>query len=265
MARTPQDFDDWFRKAGGDPWGYGSAFVQDRLDASLRFIGRHVNPNFSGTFIEIGAFNGEFTKRIAAKFPDALISASDISPMAVEMARTAVNGFQNVRLGCADMATFELPAGVVQPVNLLLLDCIYYLPEAERGPALEHLTRVIGPSDVFVSCPITGDPYPTERNLLRQFKKLRYRCAGAEVLNYQPSHNSLMGLRGIEWVSFELEGPTTRPIRRDFALRLELAFGIIGGCQEHRSEAGDFGIRIRSLAFDRSQQCAGFSVIRRRA
>jgi hypothetical protein len=196
MARTPQDFDEWFRKSGGDPWGYGSDFVQDRLDSCLRFIVRHVSLNFSGSFIELGAFNGEFTKRIAAKFPNALVAASDISPIAVEMARTVVNGFQNVRLDCADMATFELPAGVVQPIKLLLLDCIYYMPEAERGPAIEHLMRVVGQSDIFVSCPITGDPYPTEGNLMRLFRKLSYRCAGTEVLNYKPSDKPLVNRLG---------------------------------------------------------------------
>jgi hypothetical protein len=34
-----------------------------------------------------------------------------------------------------------------------------------------------------------------------------------------------------------------------------LEFGINGGCHEQRSEAGGFGIRIRSLVFDRNKQC----------
>jgi SAM-dependent methyltransferase len=190
--RTSQDFDEWFRKSGGDPWGYGGAFVQDRLDASLRFIARHVGPNFSGTFLELGAFNGDFTKRIAAKFPTALIAASDISPVAVEMARAALKDMQNVRLDCADLATFELTAEIVQPVKLLLLECIYYLPEGERGPAIERLVRVTGRPDVFVSCPITGGSYPTERWLMGRFRKLRYQCADAEALNYQPRWQPLV-------------------------------------------------------------------------
>jgi hypothetical protein len=44
---------------------------------------------------------------------------------------------------------------------------------------------------------------------------------------------------------------------------LGLEFGINDGWHEQRSEAGGFGIRIRSLVFDRNKQCAGFSVIRR--
>jgi len=73
------------------------------------------------------------------------------------------------------------------------------------------------------------------------------------------------GLRGIEWVIFDTEGLTTRASRRDFGLRLGVEFGIIAEWYDHRSEAGGFGIHIRSLVFDRSQQCAGFSVIRRLA
>jgi hypothetical protein len=41
-----------------------------------------------------------------------------------------------------------------------------------------------------------------------------------------------------------------------------LEFGIKDGWHEQRSEADGFGIRIRSLVFDRNKQCAGFSVIR---
>ena len=46
----------------------------------------------------------------------------------------------------------------------------------------------------------------------------------------------------------------------DFAFWLGLEFGINDGWHEQRSEAGGFGIRIRSLVFDRNKQCAGFSV-----
>jgi hypothetical protein len=43
-----------------------------------------------------------------------------------------------------------------------------------------------------------------------------------------------------------------------------MEFGIKDGWHEQRSEADGFGIRIRSLVFDRNKQCAGFSVIRMR-
>jgi hypothetical protein len=49
----------------------------------------------------------------------------------------------------------------------------------ERDPAVERLVRLAKRSDVFVFCPITGDPYPTERQLIQQFRGLNYRCVGA--------------------------------------------------------------------------------------
>jgi hypothetical protein len=192
MARTPQDFDEWFRRSGGDPWGYESSFVQARLDVSLGFISRHVDPDFGGTFIELGAFNGDFTRRIAARFPGALIVASDISPLAVEKMRTAVGHLGNVRLRCADIATFDFPTEVRRPVKVLLLECLYYLPKPERDPAVERLARITERADIFLSCPITGDPYPTERGLMRLFRDLSYRCSGAEALNHLPEYSSLV-------------------------------------------------------------------------
>src|SRR5262249_2248169 len=181
---------------GGDPWGYGGAFVQNRLDASLDFILRHVGRDFSGTFIELGAFKGDFTKRIAVRFPDAVVYASDISPLAVHMMGAVVKNLPNVRLSCEDIATFDLPTEVRKPVKLLLLECLYYLPEAERAPAIERLAQVSHGADFFLSCPITGDPYPTEPGLLHQFKGMNYQCVGMEVLNYRPQPDAIGRMLG---------------------------------------------------------------------
>jgi hypothetical protein len=63
-----------------------------------------------------------------------------------------------------------------------------------------------------------------------------------------------------------ISGLTARPsqdLRRYCGLRSGLEFAINCGWHEQRSEFGGFAIRIGSLVFDRSQQCAGFSVIRR--
>jgi hypothetical protein len=50
----------------------------------------------------------------------------------------------------------------------------------------------------------------------------------------------------------------------DFGLRPALRFGIRDGWQDEQNKGGDSGMRIASLVFDRNQQYAAFSVIRKR-
>jgi hypothetical protein len=185
--RTAEQFDAWFRRSpGGDPWGYDTAITQRRLDDSLQFIARHVGTDFGGTFIELGAFKGDFTERLARTFPKALIQASDFAPFAVELARAAVGAYPNVRLSCADMTTFEKPADLASPIAVLLMEAFYCLPEADRSPALARMASVLDHPDIFISCPIRGiDPYPSERDLIDKFSRLNYRMRGLQVLNYR--------------------------------------------------------------------------------
>jgi hypothetical protein len=75
----------------------------------------------------------------------------------------------------------------------------------------------------------------------------------------------ILGLRRIEWVILGVENSTNLGIARGFCILAGLVFGINDGWHEHRDAAGGFGIRIRFLVFGRDRQCAGFSVIRKRA
>jgi hypothetical protein len=50
----------------------------------------------------------------------------------------------------------------------------------------------------------------------------------------------------------------------DFGLRPALRLGIRDGWQDEQNKGGDSGMRIASLVFDRNQQYAAFSVIRKR-
>ena len=74
-----------------------------------------------------------------------------------------------------------------------------------------------------------------------------------------------MGLRGIEWVIFEVKVREKRGLRRGFCISRDGIFGMNSGWHEHRDASGGYGIRIRLQAFARSRRCAEFSVIRRRA
>lgn len=164
-------------------WDYESPFVKDRLDKSIQFIRRFVPPDFSGSFFEPGAFNGQFTYLLAGSFASATIHASDISEDSIASARANV-GHPNVQFSCADIASLQPPRGSPEPRILLLLECIYYMPEPERREALKHLVTVLDRPDVFISFPITGGKYPTEQWIMKQMRRLRYRRDGLLVLNY---------------------------------------------------------------------------------
>jgi hypothetical protein len=223
--RTAQEFDAWFRRSpDGDPWGYNNAADRARLDAELEFIVRRVGPEFRGTFIELAAFNGVFTRRLATAFPEARIAASDFAPFAVDMGRNATAAFPNVRFDCIDIARFEKPAGVVPPVVVLLMECIYFLPEAARMSALERIVRTLGGGpDIFISCPIRGiDPYPSEHGLIETFSRLGYRKRGLRVLNCRKFRRAAVLNHAVPALAF------LPPLRRRLANQVIYCFSPVG-------------------------------------
>jgi SAM-dependent methyltransferase len=181
--RTAEQFDAWFVASRGDPWDSGSPFVRDRLTASLSFICRRVAADFRGTFLELGAFNGQFTELLAQSFPKAIVAASDISQVALNISLSRVGKLTNVFLHQADMADYELPPSAQPPFVVLLLECIYYLPPEEHVSALTRLISLTDGADVYLSTPITGEPYPSEEELMRKMSRVGYACRDALVLN----------------------------------------------------------------------------------
>jgi hypothetical protein len=110
MRPTKEDQDEYFRLNSLDPWGYESPIIQARLDRSLRFIQRFVAPSFDGVFVEIGAFNGYFTRKLTAAFPDASIAASDLVKASWEAEEAKQPFPANVGFQWCDMMDFDLPA-----------------------------------------------------------------------------------------------------------------------------------------------------------
>lgn len=133
-------------------WDYESPFVRDRLDASLRFVQRFVPPEFDGIFVEIGAYNGDFTRRLLGAFPSAGVAASDISDAAWPPAFP-------VQLQTADMLSVTTPPEcATRPTILLMLECLYYLPQKERELAVHRLVTMLPVLQwAFVSGPLS-DP-----------------------------------------------------------------------------------------------------------
>ena len=149
MRPSKEAQDRYFREHGLDPWGYDNPFVRDRLAASLAFIQKFVPPDFGGTFAEIGAFNGQFTRMLAKAFPKATIAASDIVCAPWETAGPFPG---KVRFQWCDMEDFKMPEAP-GPTILLLLECLYYVPEEERGVAAKAILAETRPSQIFVSGP----------------------------------------------------------------------------------------------------------------
>jgi len=74
-----------------------------------------------------------------------------------------------------------------------------------------------------------------------------------------------LGLRGIEWVILGLKTRERWGLQGEAAFCLALEFGMNDGWHEHRNGGGGFGIRMGFLVSNLKRQCAGFSVIRKRA
>jgi SAM-dependent methyltransferase len=192
VPRTQQEFDKWFAESGGDPWHYDSPFVTDRLQKSLSFIQRYLSRSFQGTFIEIGAFNGAFSARLAEAFPHSLVIANDISEIAIQQARETTLKYNNIVFDRSDMMNFKMPNGKDRHERaLLLMESLYYLPLEERPGAIRHLLTAVQPKMIFVSGPIHGDRYFSEESLIEEFRGNGFILSGVSILNMTDEFRSL--------------------------------------------------------------------------
>lgn len=182
--RTKEEFDAWFADNGGDPWGYQGKSIQTRLCASLKFILSH-GKNYSGTFLELGAFDGSFTKYLASSFPEAKIIAVDISEGAINKNREINGNNPNVTFICCDMLSFDYASVANSPETIvLLMESLYYLSEQERFEVVSTISEVINKNIfIYISCPITGGKYFSEESLLSLMKRVGYKLYSFSVLN----------------------------------------------------------------------------------
>ena len=104
------------------------------------------------------------------------------------------------------------------------------------------------------------------RIVLRNRTALKRLAAGASSIagRFHHSQFKIWALRGIEWVILGLKTRQSWGLQGDSGFWRGLEFGIHIGWHEHRDADGGFGIRIRFLVFARNEQCAAFSVIRKR-
>lgn len=189
--RTKEDFDSWFT-AKGDPWDYRGRFVRNRLRRTLAFVRRFIQPDFSGHFLEVGAYDGSFTVLLAGAFPRAGLTVNDISAVAMERVKSAVDEMvvgremsflvkDFLEITEQDFGTIPFSGSTV----ILLLECLYYLGSEERKKALENLSALFPDASLFVSGPLGGPPYFNEPELLEALTGLGYRLEALEVLNFR--------------------------------------------------------------------------------
>jgi hypothetical protein len=186
--RTKEEFDTWFAESGGDPWGYSEEFVRARLRSSIEFVKKHLGGDFAGDLVEVGAFNGDFTVLLQDEFPACRILVNDISEVALAAARSKLQTRSNITFLRCDVIDFRLPAGCFNgPFAVMLFECLYYLPVRERETALERLISELRGPTIFVSGPITGEPYFRDADLVAMLARLGYRLTAAKAFNHLPS------------------------------------------------------------------------------
>lgn len=121
-----ESLEELFRSRGPDPWGSGE-YVQQRLRASLNFVANHVNKNFAGEFVDVGAFNGAFSLLLKSQFPRCKILVNDITEVALQQARATLKCLPDITFVEADLTELSPPSPASGPRILLLLECLYYI------------------------------------------------------------------------------------------------------------------------------------------
>lgn len=192
--RTSEDFDIWFKKSG-DPWGYGGKPIQERLKRTIKFLKKHLGKNFSGNFIEIGAYDGSFTKLLGYNFPQSKIVVNDISGVALDRAKDTISSHpqlisrtefllkDSLKINDKDFSESFLHVNEKPPI-ILFLECLYYINKTEeRAYCLDNLVTLFPGAHVVISSPITGPPYFTEEELLLLLKQVGYVVSAIEILN----------------------------------------------------------------------------------
>lgn len=105
-----------------DPWNYTGSEYELVKSAALTALTVGVAP---ATILEVGASTGHLANGLLHAHPAARLVAIDVSPAAVEQARTALASHRHrVRIVCSDIESMTLD----EPVDLIVMsEVLYYL------------------------------------------------------------------------------------------------------------------------------------------
>lgn len=150
-------FDWWHRKP--DPWHMGTdAYEQAKYAATLT----QIPDRAYGRILEVGCSEGVFTELLTRAYPEAAITALDISERALARAAERVaKAADRTTLLAADILTFTSD----RAFDLVFCaETLYYLGRRDRlKRASEQLARLLSPGGVLVLV----HPWPEARRLHR--------------------------------------------------------------------------------------------------
>ncbi|MDQ3008763.1 MAG: class I SAM-dependent methyltransferase [bacterium] len=98
---------DEMAKLYDENYTYNTAFTQYKIQKKLAILFSNVDRNKKFKILEIGAGTGEYTQHLAQLFPKAQITAIDISPKILEVAKAKCKKYRNIRYQTASV--YELP------------------------------------------------------------------------------------------------------------------------------------------------------------
>jgi SAM-dependent methyltransferase len=189
-VRTSEEFDKWYIENNGDPWGYESKGIISRLDKTFKHVSKTLKQDYTGTIIELGAFNGAFTKYLANHYKNAQIICNDISEEAINQAKAKLEYCNNIDFIVCDMLSIsKILANKVTDNVFLLLESIYYLPCEEREYVIQKIYN-LNPKYIFLSAPIYGGgKHYMENEIIDLLKYKNYKLHSVKVLNLKPRKN----------------------------------------------------------------------------
>lgn len=212
LPRTKSELETWYKKYPNlDPWNYNRfSHGLPRFEISMLFIAKHVGEIFNGTFLEIGAFQGNFTILLASAFPSATIVCNDISELALAKAKERCKEFSNIHYHCGDLLhiSHDNFPHKDEKVFILMMECLYYLEFDERIDAVENIKRQFPSAGIIISTPIIGGNYFTELNLLSLFKEKGYSLKDFTICTTR----SIFGLFSSIIIPFAQKSSTLRSI-----------------------------------------------------
>ena len=115
---------------------YTSKFTQYKIDKKVHFLLGEEIKKAPYRILEIGAGTGEYTIKLAEKFPNSTIIAIDISPEILQVAKTKCKAYKNIKfIACSayslpfDSSSFDIVCGFYI-LHHLSLDAV--MPEVSR-------------------------------------------------------------------------------------------------------------------------------------
>lgn len=175
MTYDPSHFDERYRAGDGDPWDYyESTYEATKYDRTLAAAVERVASEDVTRILELGCGNGAFTGRLVETYPDAEVTGVDHSTVALEEARTRVDGAEFV---AADLTTF-VEETTVEYDLVFASECLYYVADdhsiTEFIRFADRLSQLLAADGAFLSAnihrPGDGEPLGGDERILHAIR-----------------------------------------------------------------------------------------------